>query len=540
MNENRTNYNGYGENENINSAAQNNNGSIGSPSGNNAANNQGASGWVFSDRQNQQGGSYSGQETTSYSSSGNGYNSKYSYTSYQQQKSQGTPYHQEHANQTGNTSGTPWQQVPVEAKQESYKWKYEDYQAHQQPRGPQKPKKNRGLKVFAGILGAIVCICLVCLAGYGVYSLIDPASAATQDNSNSTAANPSQQETFPNEHSLTLNDRPEEDQAILADGKLTIPQQAEKVKPSVVGVVNYQQSNSSMYATAQLQGSGIIMSEDGYIITNAHVVQNALGLKVVLNDGTEYAAQIIGTDTKTDLAVIKIEATGLQAAEFGNSDQVQVGEQVIAVGNPTGLQLGGTVTVGYVSALNRIVDSTRGSLECIQTDAAINPGNTGGALANEYGQIIGINSSKIAGEDIEGLGFAISINEAQPIIDDLINYGYVKGRVKIGITVQDMDRFMAAYSNAPQGVLVMGIDNNTPAATSGLVPGDIITSIDGQTITGTDDLSAILETKSPGDTIVLGIFRRTTGNADREIEISLQLIESVEKPDQVTNYFTNN
>lgn len=526
MDENKNSYgeNNYGGYQGNTTPPEENKGETkqaGAPTGS-----QGAGSWVFSDKQNQQ-----SSEGSSYSG---GYDSKYSYTSYQQQKSQGTPYHQEYAGQTGGT-GTPWQQTPVESKEESYKWNYEDYQVHQQPRDSHKPRKNKGLKVFAGILGSVLCLTLVVLAGYGVYSLMDVG--------NNVEKVPAQEEVgvLNGEHSLTLNDRPEADQQILAeDGKLTIPQQAQKVKPSVVGVVNYQQSSSNLYATAESQGSGIIMSEDGYIITNAHVVENALGLKVVLNDGTEYAAQIIGMDTKTDLAVIKIEATGLPSAEFGNSDQVQVGEQVIAVGNPTGLQLGGTVTVGYVSALNRLVSTSSGSLECIQTDAAINPGNSGGALANEYGQIIGINSAKIAGEDIEGLGFAISINEAQPIIDDLINYGYVKGRVKIGITVQDMDRFMALYSNMPQGVIVQGIERNTPAASSGLVPGDVIIAVDGQTITGTNDLSSILETKSPGDVIVLTVYRRTTGNQDRELEISLELIESIEKPDQVQNYFTNN
>ena len=280
------------------------------------------------------------------------------------------------------------------------------------------------------------------------------------------------------------------------------------------------------------------MSEDGYIITNAHVIDGAMGLKVVLFDGTEYAAQIVGSDTQTDLAVIKVEATGLTPAEFGNSDQLEVGEQLIAVGNPTGLELGSTLTVGYVSALNRQIDSTSG-LNYIQTDAAINPGNSGGALANEYGQVIGINSAKISGSDYEGLGFAISINDAQPIIDDLINYGYVKGRVRLGIGVYEMDAFMAQLNNTPQGLVVASIDAGTPAASSGLVPGDIITAIDGQDITLFDDIASMLEGKKPGDTVVLSVFRRTQGFPDKELTIEVELIESVSTQAQVQNNYAS-
>ncbi|MBQ8598645.1 MAG: trypsin-like peptidase domain-containing protein [Oscillospiraceae bacterium] len=376
---------------------------------------------------------------------------------------------------------------------------------------------------------------MLTLAGFGVHSLVDGSKATVEEVTPPTEESSA---AIPTEHSLTITDRPEEETEILSDGKLTIPQRAEKVKASVVGIVNYQQSSNSYYSTAEAQGSGIIMSEDGYIITNAHVIENAIGLKVVLSDGTEYAAQIVGSDSQTDLAVIKIEATGLTAAEFGNSEQLQVGEQLIAVGNPTGLELGGTLTVGYVSALNRQIDTTSG-LNYIQTDAAINPGNSGGALANEYGQVIGINSAKISGEDIEGLGFAIAINDAQPIIDDLINYGYVKGRVRMGIGVYEMDAFMAQLNNAPQGLVVASIEAGTPAASSGLVPGDIITAIDGKDITAYDDISSILEGKQPGDVVVLSVFRRTTGYADKELTIQVELIESVETQAQVQNNYSS-
>ena len=473
---------------------------------------QNDSGWVFSDRPNQN------------NEQKNAYNSKYSYSSYENAQN-----HHGYQNIPQRQNNPAYDNYSKQ--EESYRWSYEDYQ-NQQPSG-KKAKKNRGLKIFGGILGGIACVAVLTLAGFGVASLVQTnrMTTATEE-----VAEPQVIASIPAQPNLTLTDRPTEQKDILTDGKLTIPQRAEKVKASVVGIVNYQQSSGSYYSTEAGQGSGIIMSEDGYIITNAHVIDGAVGLKVVLSDGTEYAAQIVGSDSQTDLAVIKVEATGLAAAEFGNSDQLEVGEQLIAVGNPTGLELGGTLTVGYVSALNRQIDSTSG-LNYIQTDAAINPGNSGGALANEYGQVIGINSAKITGSDYEGLGFAISINDAQPIIDDLINYGYVKGRVRMGIGVYEMDSFMAQLNNTPVGLVVASIDAGTPAASSGLVPGDIITAIDGQDITLFDDIASMLEGKHPGDVVVLSVFRRTQGYIDKELTIQVELIESVSTQEQVQNNY---
>ena len=517
---NNENNNEFGMNQPNNNAEpqQNPQGSAYDPNQNNPQNNQNDSGWVFSEQQKQ-----------ASEQPNNAYSSKYSYSSYENAQS-GHSY--QNPNTQRQNSG-PAYNNDYGKQEESYRWSYEDYQ-NQQPKG-KKPKKNRGLKIFAGILGGIACVAVLTLAGFGVASLVQNNRAVKEEvpvpqevPAPSVAAEPN----------LTLTDKPEEEKEILTDGKLTIPQRAEKVKASVVGIVNYQQSAGSYYSTEAGQGSGIIMSEDGYIITNAHVIDGAMGLKVVLFDGTEYAAQIVGSDTQTDLAVIKVEATGLTPAEFGNSDQLEVGEQLIAVGNPTGLELGSTLTVGYVSALNRQIDSTSG-LNYIQTDAAINPGNSGGALANEYGQVIGINSAKISGSDYEGLGFAISINDAQPIIDDLINYGYVKGRVRLGIGVYEMDSFMAQLNNTPQGLVVASIDAGTPAASSGLVPGDIITAIDGQDITLFDDIASMLEGKKPGDTVVLSVFRRTQGFPDKELTIEVELIESVSTQAQVQNNYAS-
>lgn len=342
--------------------------------------------------------------------------------------------------------------------------------------------------------------------------------------------------------SAYLNDKPEStqtDEAVnLSGGELTITQRAEKVMPSAVGIVAYIQSSQSIFGGEQSQGSGIILSEDGYIVTNQHVIDGATSVKVVLNDGSEYNASVVGEDEKTDLAVLKIEATGLTPAEFGNSDQMQIGEQVIAVGNPGGLELAGSVTVGYVSAVNRPITTSNGAtIDCIQTDAAINPGNSGGALVNTYGQVIGINSQKIAATEYEGIGFAISINEAQPIINDLIQYGYVRGRVVMGIAMQMIDQISAQMYGYQPGVGVVSVEENSPASKAGLVPGDIITEIDGEALTSTEVLTGILEEHKPGDVITLTVYRQSAQGGyakGQELTMKLELGEAGAPKDDTT------
>ena len=421
---------------------------------------------------------------------------------------------------------------------ESYKWNYEDYnqQAPKQPTNKNKKNKNKGLKVFAIIMCAILCAGVVGMAGYGTYALVSGQRAQQEMESESAEA-----EAAPSAQ-LTLNDKPEStqtDEAVnLSGGELTITQRAEKVMPSAVGIVAYIQSSQSIFGGEQSQGSGIILSEDGYIVTNQHVIDGATSVKVVLNNGSEYNASVVGEDEKTDLAVLKIEATGLTPAEFGNSDQMQIGEQVIAVGNPGGLELAGSVTVGYVSAVNRpITTSNGGTIDCIQTDAAINPGNSGGALVNTYGQVIGINSKKIAATEYEGIGFAISINEAQPIINDLIQYGYVRGRVVMGITMQMIDQISAQMYGYQPGVGVVSVEENSPASKAGLVPGDIITEIDGEALTSTEVLTGILEEHKPGDVITLIVYRQSAQGGyakGQELTMKLELGEAGAPKDDTT------
>lgn len=291
--------------------------------------------------------------------------------------------------------------------------------------------------------------------------------------------------------------------------KLTLQQVAQKVIPSVVCIQNLQTARSATLQTAG-EGSGIIMTSDGYIITNAHVVNGASSLKVIASDGKSYDAKLIGIDTSTDLALIKIEATGLTSAEFGDASQLQVADTVMAIGNPGGLEFNSSVTVGYVSALGRSIETAAGyTMHAIQTDAAINPGNSGGALVNMYGQVIGINSSKIVATGFEGLGFAITINEAQPIINDLKNNGYVKDRAMLGISYKMIDEMMSNFYKIKVGLYVQSI-NSENVTNAGIEKGDVITQVEGKDITAATDLISILKTKKPGETIALTVYKSKT------------------------------
>ena len=286
--------------------------------------------------------------------------------------------------------------------------------------------------------------------------------------------------------------------------ELTVPEIIEKAKPSVVAIsVNV---NNGWYGSSGT-GSGVIMSADGKILTNQHVVIGASEIKVRLYDGKEYPATLIAEDEKTDLAVIQIEATGLVPAEFGDSDALVQGEIAVAIGNPLNLSLEGSVTQGIISAVSREIVLNNKSMTYIQTDAAINPGNSGGALVNGKGQVIGINSAKVASSDVEGLGFAIPVNIALPVVEELIEHGYVKGRPSIGISVQNITRQIASYYRLPQGVQVILVTPDSAADKAGITSGDIIIGINGIVVTTSDELNNEKDKFNPGDTITLTVYR---------------------------------
>lgn len=410
--------------------------------------------------------------------------------------------------------------------QQEYHWSFEDYEASGR-RPDRGPKKRTGAAVVIGaLLAAVFLVGVICLAGYGIYSLWATDEGDLPYSASESAPAESAPETV--SHTLTIKDHAQSEQEVSADGKLTTVEIAKKVRPSVVGIAQYSARDTF---SPSGQGSGIIMNDEGYIVTNAHVVQNSAGISVELDNGENYSAKLIGIDSKTDLAVIKIDAQGLTPAEFGSSDSLEVGERVIAIGNPGGSILAGSVTQGIVSAVNRVIKDDGYASKYIQTDAAINPGNSGGALVNEYGQVIGINSSKIASVAYEGIGFAIPISEAKPIIDDLMTNGYVTGRTKIGITGTEINEALSQINGIPTGIYITYVDPSSDLAGKNIARGDIMIAIDDTKVETFSDVSAILKTKSPGEVVRIKFYRSARGMADtgKTFTLDVALMEDVEK-----------
>ena len=291
-----------------------------------------------------------------------------------------------------------------------------------------------------------------------------------------------------------------------SDGTLSVVDIAKKVGPAVVGIVSTIPTQTFFGMTeSQGSGSGIIISENGYVVTNNHVIEGATKVEVFLSSGDKKNATLVGYDARTDLAVLKLENDSY--AKLGDSSTLEVGELCVAIGNPLGMEFAGSVTVGYISALNRTVETDGKTFNLIQTDAAINAGNSGGALVNTKGEVIGINTLKIASTGVEGLGFAIPVDEAKPIFDDLINHGYVKGRPVIGIVGRDISSDMAKYYNYPEGIFVEQVQEGSGAAKAGIRRGDIITKADGKRVKTIEELNKVRDTKKAGQTIRVELDR---------------------------------
>ena len=277
-----------------------------------------------------------------------------------------------------------------------------------------------------------------------------------------------------------------------------------KVLPSVVSITSTLRSGSST-------GTGIIMSADGYIITNAHLVDGAVGIEILTWDDQSYAAGLVGSDSTSDLAVLKVESDSLTAADFGSSEQLMVGDAVVAIGDPLGQKLRGTMTDGIISAINRDLIVNGRALTLIQTNAALNNGNSGGPLINAYGQVIGINTMKLSSyytsASVEGLGFAIPISVAKPVIDELIEHGYVSGRPALGITGKSLPDVYRAYYHLPDGVYVESVDTASDAYAKGLREGDTITAVQGFSVRTIDELNIIKNQYQAGDELELTVFR---------------------------------
>lgn len=404
---------------------------------------------------------------------------------------------------------------------------------------PVKQKKKGHLT--AAVAGSIAAVILVAGgAGFGgafVASKINaPAVVSESGNSSptsSTGDTPTLNEMQQNASGVTTENRNQNGVEFNSDGSYAYTRDlVAAVQDSVVYISNYVDNG---YQKGYSLGSGIIISTDGYIITNNHIISDGIkDCEVTVNktasDGTatatKYKAELIGTDERTDLAVLKIDAQNLQAAKLGDSDKMKLGDDIVIIGNPVlnnGMTLTTSVSKGVVSGLNREISATGKGLTSIQTDAPINGGNSGGAMFNAYGEVVGIVDFKIVTTNTENLGFGITINEAKQVVEDLISRGYVSGRPMLGIVYQNVTQSVAYYSGMTPGLYVTEVKSDYPVAKSGLVAGDTIVEIDGKSVL-TNDISTILADKHPGDKITLTVVRND-GIRNRQVSIDVELGE---------------
>ena len=405
---------------------------------------------------------------------------------------------------------------------------------------PQRQSGNTGRKILTSVLAvfSITAIAVTSIIGYRlVVGKDDLMPADRQDNSVVTVPD-AETGTQTAERAVVRGDLPTLQQLAAPADALTVPEIIEKMSPSVVGI-------SCITNQGIATGSGIILSEDGYIITNAHVIKDAQSISVVLppvygsetdtQDDLTYTAENVGKDTQTDLAVLKIERTDLRKAEIGTSADVRVGELAIVIGNPLGLDLANTATSGIISAKDRTITVEDITMKVMQTDASINGGNSGGALINAYGQVIGITSAKVASAQVEGLGFAIPIDDALPIVKDLMAYGYVTGRPSLGITGTDITAAYSSYYGIPQGFLVRTITTGGGADRAGLKENDIIIAINDNIVNGIVQLNNVKNSFKPGDTVTLTIYRDR-----KKLDIDVVLDEATGETAQTDTNNNNN
>ena len=368
-----------------------------------------------------------------------------------------------------------------------------------------KQRKNSTGKFLKSLAVFALFVAFTVTVSFGwVYIYTEHFAPASQSN-NSTTQNTSQ-------NTVTYLPTSTSD-------SLTTPQIYEKTINSVVAISTY--LNQGGYQQAIGTGTGIIMSEDGYIITNAHVIEDGNQITVTLNDGTEYQAQVVGSDSKVDIAVIKVEATGLTAGNFGDSDSLVHGEPAIVIGNPLGMDFAGTITDGIISSTSREVKIDNYIMNLLQTNAAVNPGNSGGPLINCRGEIVGVVSAKISVDDVEGIGFAIPINTALNVANDFIEYGYVKNRPMLGISVEVVPELYAQFYGSQPGLKVVSVQDGSAADLAGIMPGDRIISFNGTEISTSAELDYEKDKYNIGDTVKITVLRE-----NQEITLDLTLMEN--------------
>lgn len=379
---------------------------------------------------------------------------------------------------------------------------------------PKKKHKVRNLILILLLIAAIIAG-----AVFGINTLVNLISGSSQSAGKLTSEYQSD-----SEFSVKPEPKPGQTPLFTASGAMTPAAVYEKGAPSIVGVLTY---NGPSAFDLVSEGSGVILSEDGLILTNAHLTTQATRAEVVLSGGEVYQAQIIGSDISSDVAVLYIDAdVSLVPAEFGDPDDLVVGEQVCAIGNPGGLTFRSTLTVGYVSALDReILSETGYTITCIQNDAAISPGSSGGGLFNEFGQVVGLTTAKIIYEGYEGLSFALPIDDVLNTATGLIENGSVSGKPILGITAIAVTAEEAAYYSVPLGIWVVNVTPGTDAYAKGLRSDDIIREVDGIPVYSVDDIHRILNGHKPGDSVTLSLFRRESSALD-DLYFDLQIILS--------------
>lgn len=386
------------------------------------------------------------------------------------------------------------------------------------------PRRPRNYGWMVAVLGAF----LLCIAGGVVLSrgqAVVQESVAQETAQQETATAEIAAQTMPDAQDTQETQAGDSTQVLGSGVQLEISEDSETVmelpdiyKKVIPSVVSITATSSNAVST----GTGIIMSSDGYIITNYHVVSGAELVTVLLDNDQEFEATRVGGDETSDLAVLKIEAAGLTPAEFGSSDSVEVGDAVVAIGDPLGTELRGTMTDGIICGLKRDVQVGDRTMTLMQTDAALNSGNSGGPLVNMAGQVIGINTMKISSyyTSVEGIGFAIPISTAKPIVDELLEKGYVSGRPAFGFTVETLSTQMMLFYDLPGTLCIRQVVEGSDAYEQGVEPGDIITAIDGTAVSTMDEFNTIKNQFSAGDTVALTIYHKGV-----VLEISVKLMD---------------
>ena len=387
-----------------------------------------------------------------------------------------------------------------------------------------KRKMSAGLRVFTIILAAVVVAIGCFSAGYIVRENFNPSSTPNapsyNNRNNSDSSNTSSGSGDPGSTSSFSINRNNGSN----DGDYSYADVAKIASASVVNITVYSSDGS-----AGAYASGVIMSEDGYVLTNDHIYSSISSpqLLVTLHDNTEYKADFVAGDTRSDLSIIKLrDASGLKAATFGSSSALSVGDEVMAIGQSDGLS--GTVTTGIVSCMDRRVSYTaeKYSMKLIQTTAAINPGSSGGALVNMRGEVVGITSSKVVNDEVEGICFAIPSDYAVSIVKNMQQNGTVRGRSKLGITYSSIGTVAAEVNGLPKGVYIQSISQDSGLYGKDIAVGDVITGADGQTISSGDDLLDIMENHSAGDTINFTVYKASSGET---VSVSAELSEYIGK-----------